>query len=118
MIVDKLFRLNFLQRSNSYPQRKNNLCRRLRIEKQKEEEKKKALETLYGTGPMAVSSGVETEQNSLCDSKPPAMPSNNLSSESAGRPRQDSFDEEILDLPGLDALDRDFGFDFGEEKAP
>ena len=46
------------------------------------------------------------------------MPSNNLLSETAGRPRQDSFDEAILDLPDLDALDKDFGFDFGEEKAP
>lgn len=101
----------------SYLQRKNNLCRRLRIEKQKEEEKKKALETLHGTGSVKVSSGeqVPVEQNPIDDSKPSAIPRNALSPENVGRPRQDSLDEEILDLPGLGALDEDLGFDFNQE---
>lgn len=103
-----------------HPQRKNNLCRRLRIEKQKDKEKKKELKTLHGTGPMAVASGGETEQSFFGDSKPHATSNNAVSSESAGRPHQDSFDEDILDLPGLDGLgaleDFDFDFDFDEEK--
>ena len=68
---------------------------------------------------MKVSSGEEVPvvQNPIDDSKPPAIPSNALSSENVGRPRQDSFDEEILDLPGLDELDKKFGFDFNQETA-
>lgn len=103
----------------SCPQRKNNLCRRLRIEKQKEEEKKKALETLHGTGSVKVSSDEEVpvEQSPIDNSKLPALPSNALSSENVGMPRRDSFDEEILDLPGLDELDEEFGLDFNQETA-
>ena len=74
--------LNLFSTVISNPQRKNNLCRRLRMEKQKEEEKKGALQILHNG----------------------------------------SFDEEILDLPGLDLdldeLDKEFGFDFGQEKSP
>jgi len=65
----------------SLKQRKNNLCRRLRVDEQKREEKKRA-------------------SNIDDDGKPAAT--QNIS---PAIDRRDSFDEEIGDLPGLDGLD-------------
>ena len=81
-------------------QRKNNLLRRLRIEKQKKEERRKS-----GLG------GGERNVDEVAEDgrKPTAVISANGKSSaevapSTPRVRRDSFDEEIFKLPGLDNL--------------
>ena len=82
-------------------QRKNNLLRRLRIEKQKKEERRKS--GLLGEGERNVDQVAEDGR------KPTAVISANGKSSaevapSASHVRRDSFDEEIFKLPGLDNL--------------
>ena len=80
--------------------RKNNLLRRLRLAKEKKEEREKSSASEGIDGAVANSSAQE-------DRKPAAVSSFNSGSNSeetkpTSRARRDSFDDEILNLPGLD----------------
>ena len=93
----------------------------MRIEKEKEQERKKS-------GAYTDGSGTSSASPMEDDRKPAALPSTNDAGDNlrrdmmpplpppASRSRRDSFDEEILDLPGLDNLDV-LGMDYLETVA-
>ena len=87
----------------NYDQRKNNLCRRIRIEKQKKE--KEAGKSKKDGAILEVQHSGAPAQLAPQPQAVPSIDSGNAAAQGPAIERSDSFLEEIMDLPDIDNFD-------------